>query len=198
MTAEKLHPTPHSWWEKAYDVAGIGVGLPIAAAIIPLLEKVGLWVFLEIVFVATLAIYFALTLLVAPLRRQRAAKDAQFGIVECSIRPGPKSLPPGFSPPAASDKRGWIFGYAKVEEGSLIFQPRNAFTGSTIGEPVMLADVTPMTGGLRTPAVAPWYLGRGHTVVYVKTDRGVIEVGGSIAGLKAAGIYPADEQKDRL
>lgn len=194
MAADLLHPAPHGWWEKAYDVAGILVGLAIVIATLPFLEQLGLWFY--VVIVATIAVQLALALLVAPLRRKREAEDAQSGIVECGIRPGPRSLPPGYSPPAASDKRGWIFGYAKVENGSLTFQPRKAFTGSPIGDPVTFRDITLLTGGLRTPAVVPWYVGRGRTVVYVKTDRGVIEVGGKEEGLKAAGVYPTSEGRD--
>lgn len=195
MAADLLHPAPHGWWEKAYDAAGTFVGLAIVIATIPFLKELGLWFY--VVIVATIAVQLALALLVAaPLRRKRETEDAQRGIVECGIRPGPRSLPPGYSPPAASDKRGWISGYAKVEKGSLIFQPRKAFTGSPVGDQVTFRDITLLTGGLRTPAVAPWYVGRGRTVVYVKTDRGVIEVGGKKDGLKAAGVYPTSGGTD--
>jgi hypothetical protein len=132
----------------------------------------------------------ALPLLIAPLRRKREALDAEMGVVECGIRC--KSLPPGPPPPAASYQGGWLIGYAKKENGSLIFQPRTAFTGSVVGSPLTFQNVTPLTGGLRTPVVARWYLGRGRTVVFLKTDRGVIEVGGSVIGLKAASAYPTE------
>lgn len=64
-----------------------------------------------------------------------------------------------------------------------------------MGSPLTFHNVTPLTGGLRTPVAAPWYLGRlgrGRTVVFLKTDRGVIEVSGSVIGLKAANAYPTE------
>ncbi|MBB6405402.1 hypothetical protein HNP00_002731 [Arthrobacter sp. AZCC_0090] len=85
--------------------------------------------------------------------------------------------------------------YAKKENGSLVFQPRTAFTGSVVRSPLTFHNVTPLTGGLRTPVAAPWVLGplgRGQTVVFLKTDRGVIEVSGSIIGRKAADAYPTE------
>lgn len=140
-----------------------------------------------------LVFQLALPLLVAPLRRKPEALDAEMGIVECGIRC--KSLRSGPPPPAASYQGGWLIGYAKKENGSLVFQPRTAFTGSVVGSPVTFQNVTPLTGGLRTPVAAPWYLGplgRGRTVVFLKTDRGVIEVSGSVIGLKTAGAYPTE------
>lgn len=66
-----------------------------------------------------------------------------------------------------------------------------------MGVALTFQNVTPLTGGLRTPVMAPWHLGRGRTVVFLKTDSGVIEVGGgSVIDLKAAGAYsrkPHDE-----
>jgi hypothetical protein len=190
VATETLHPTPHSWWEKAYDTAGIYVGLGIViAATIPVLEPLGFWSWLTVILVTNIALQLALAfLLIAPLRRKREALNAAMGLVECSLRS--RSLPPGPPPPAASYRRGYLIGYAKTENGALIFQPRTVFTGVVVGSPMTFRGITPLTGGLRTPTRAPWYLGRGWTVVYVKTDIGVIELAGSIHGLKAAGVYP--------
>jgi hypothetical protein len=135
-------------------------------------------------------------LLVSPLKKRRVAQNVEKGIVECSLRPGPRSLAAGYSPPAPADKRGWITGYATVNGGALIFQPTAAFTGTAVGDTLTLTNIEPLTGGLRAPATAPWYLGQGrrdHTVVYVKTETGVLEVAGSAIGLKAVGIYPREE-----
>jgi hypothetical protein len=191
VAEETLRPTPYGWWEKAY-VVGLFIGLAMAAAatIAVFLKQLGFWAYLAIAVGGVVVFQLALPLLIAPLRRKREALDAEMGVVECGIRC--KSLPPGPPPPAASYKGGWLIGYAKKENGVLIFQPRTAFTGSVVGSPLTFQNVTPITGGLRTPVEAPWYLGRGRTVVFLKTDRGVIEVAGPVMGLKAAGAYPTE------
>ncbi|MCB5275390.1 hypothetical protein BJG92_02938 [Arthrobacter sp. SO5] len=191
MAQETLHPTPYGWWEKA-PVAGLFIGLAVAAAatIAVFLKLLGSWSYMAIVVGGIFVFQLALTLLIAPLRRKREAMDAEMGVVECGIRC--KSLPLGPPPPAASYQRGWLSGYASEENGSLVFQPRSAFRGSVVGSPLTFHHVMPLTGGLRTPVAAPWYLGRGRTVVFLKTDRGVIEISGSVIGLKAAGAYPTE------
>ena len=181
VAEETLQPTPHGWLEKAQFV-GLFVGLAVAAAatIAVFLEQLGFWSYLTIAVGTNIVLQLALPLLIAPLRTKREALDAELGIVECGIRC--KSLPPGPPPPATSYQGGWLIGYAKKENESLIFQPRTVFTGSVVGSPLTFENVTPLTGGLRTPVAAPWYLGpfgRGRTVVFLKTDRGVIEVSGS-------------------
>jgi hypothetical protein len=194
MAEETLHPTQYGWWEKAYMVGPfVGLAMAAAATIAVFLEQLGYWSYLAITVGGIVVFQLALPRLIAPLRMKREAKDAEMGIVECGIRC--KSLPPGPPPPAASYQRGWLIGYAKKENGSLVFHPRTAFTGSIVGSPLTFHNVTPLTGGLRTPIAAPWYLGplgRGRTVVFLKTDRGVIEVSGSVIGLKAAGAYPTE------
>lgn len=195
MAIQKLDPAPRPWVEKTYDVAGFYISLMIViAATVPWQAVRTSPLYVAVLFPATLAVYLVMGLLVSPLKKRRIAQNAEKGIVQCSIRPGPKSLPPGYSPPGPSDKRGWISGYAAVDDGSLVFQPMTAFTGYAIGETLTLPNIQPLTGGLRTPTSAPWYLGRGHTVVYVKTGTGVFEVAGSTAGLRAVGIYPSEER----
>ena len=194
MAVEKLEPAPRTWMEKIYDVAGFYISLMIViATTVPWQALRASPLYVSVLFPATLLVYFAMSLLVKPLKRRRTAQNAKKGIVECSLRPGPKSLPHGYSPPGPADKRGWITGHATLKDGSLIFQPMGAFTGYSVGETLTLPNVEPLTGGLRTPTSAPWYLGRGRTVVYVKTDTGVLEVAGSATGLKAVGIYPTEE-----
>lgn len=194
MPEETLHPTPYGWWEKAY-VVGLFIGLAVAASatVAVFLKQADSWTYLAIAAGGAVIFQLALPLLIAPQKRKREALDAERGIVECGIRC--KSLPPGPPPPPTSYQGGWLIGYAKKENGSLVFQPRTAFTGSVVGSPLTFQNVTPLTGGLRTPVAAPRYLGplsRGRTVVFLKTDRGVIEVSGPVIGLKAAGAYPAE------
>lgn len=194
MAGETLQPTPRGWWEKAYVVGLIvGLAVAVAATIGVILKQLDFWSYLVIALGTNIVLQLVLPLLVAPLRAKREALDAEMGIVECGIRS--KSLPPGPPPPTASYQGGWLIGYAKKENDSLVFQPRKKSTGSVVGSPLTFQNVTPLTGGLRTPAAAPWYLGplgRGRTVVFLKTDRGVIEVSGSVVGLKAVGAYPAE------
>jgi hypothetical protein len=191
MAVEKLDPAPRTWMEKTYDVAGFYISLMIViVAMVPWQALRASALYVSVLFPAALVVYIAMGFLVKPLKRRRIAQNAERGIVECSLRPGPKSLPPGYSPPRPSDKRGWITGYATVEDGSLIFQPMGALTGYSVGETLTLPDIEPLTGGLRTPAPGRWYLGQGrrdHTVIFVKTGTGVLEVAGSAAGLKALG-----------
>lgn len=180
--------------EKTYDVAGIYISLMIViAATVPWQAVRTSPLYVAVLFPATLVVFFTIGLFVSPLRKRRIAQNTARGIVECSLRPGPKAILPGYSPPGPANKRGWITGYATVEDGSLIFQPKSAFTGNSIGETLTVPKIDPLTGGLKTPTAAPWYLGRGHTVVYVKTGTGVFEVAGSTAGLRAVGLYPTEE-----
>jgi len=194
VAGETLQPAPYGRWEKAYVVVLImGLAVAVAASTAVILKLLDLWAYLAIALGTNIVLQLVFPLLVAPLRTKREAMDAEMGIVECSIRS--KSLPPGPPPPAASYKGGWLIGYAKKENDSLVFQPRKMSTGSVVGSPLTFHNVTPLTGGLRTPAAARWYLGplgRGRTVVFLKTDRGVIEVSGSVVGLKAVGAYPAE------
>lgn len=197
MAVEKLEPAPRTWMEKTYDLGGIFVSLLIVVIVtIPWQGLRTSPLYLSAVVLATFVVHLVMGLLVSPLKKRRAAQNVDRGIVECSLRPGPKSLPSGYSPPGPADKRGWITGCATVRSGALIFQPVAAFTGSPVGETLTLPNTEPLTGGLRTPATPPWYLGQGrrdHTVVYVRTETGVLEVAGSAIGLKAVGIYPTEE-----
>jgi hypothetical protein len=197
MAVEKLEPAPCTWMEKTYDLAGIFVSLLIVVIVtVPWQALRTSALYLSALFPATFVVYLVMGLLVSPLKKRRVAQNVEKGIVECSLRPGPRSLPAGYSPPAPADKRGWITGYATVKGGVLIFQPTAAFTGTAVGDTLTLTNIEPLTGGLRAPATAPWYLGQGrrdHTVVYVKTESGVLEVAGSAIGLKAVGIYPREE-----
>lgn len=197
MAVEKLEPAPRTWMEKTYDLAGIFVSLLIVVIVtVPWQALRTSALYLSALAPATFVVYLLMGLLVSPLKKRRVAQNVEKGIVECSLRPGPRSLPSGYTPPGPADKRGWITGCATVRGGALIFQPVAAFTGSPVGETLTLTNVEPLTGGLRTPATGRWYLGQGrrdHTVVYVKTDTGVLEVAGSATGLKAVGIYPTEE-----
>lgn len=197
MAVEKLEPAPRTWMEKTYDLAGIFVSLLIVVIVtVPWQGLRTSPLYLSALAPATFVVYLVMGLLVSPLKKRRAAQNIDRGIVECSLRPGPKSLPSGYTPPGPAAKRGWITGCATVRSGALIFQPVAAFTGAPVGEALTLTNVEPLTGGLRTPAAGRWYLGQGrrdHTVVYVKTDTGVLEVAGSATGLKAVGIYPTEE-----
>jgi hypothetical protein len=194
VAEETLHPTPYGWWERAY-VVGLFIVLAAAATatVALFLKWVDSWTYLAIAVGGVVIFRLALPRLIAAQSRKREALDAEMGIVECGIRC--KSLPPGPPPPSTSYRRGWLIGYAKRANGSLVFQPRTSFKGSVVGSPLTFKNVTPLTGGLRTPVAAPRYLGplsRGRTVVFLKTDRGVIEVSGPVIGLKAAGAYPAE------
>ncbi|MDQ0028791.1 hypothetical protein [Arthrobacter bambusae] len=199
MAVEKLEPAPRTWMEKTYDLAGIFVSLLIVVIVtIPWQALRTSPLYLSALFPAAFVVYLVIGLLVSPLKKRRVAQNLDRGMVECSLRPGPKSLPSGYSPPAPADKRGWITGCATVRGGALIFQPVAAFTGTPVGESLSLPNIESLTGGLRTPATPPWYLGRGrrdHTVVYLKTETGVLEVAGSATGLKSVGLYPTEETR---
>jgi hypothetical protein len=201
MAVERLEPAPRTWMEKTYDLAGIFVSLLIVVIVtVPWQALRTSPLYLSTLFPAAFVVHLVMGLLVSPLKKRRVAQNLDRGIVECSLRPGLRSLPAGYSPPGPADKRGWITGCATVRGGALIFQPMAAFTGSPVGETLTLPNIEPLTGGLRTPATAtpPWYLRQGrrdHTVVYVKTETGVLEVAGSAIGLKAVGIYPTEETR---
>ena len=196
MVADRLEPAPRTWIEKTYGVAGFYISLMIAVAVtVPWQSLRSSPLYFSLLFPVTLLVYLVMSLLVRPLKLQRIARNTERGILECSLRPAPNSLPRGYSVPGSADKRGWISGHGTMKEGSLIFQPMAAFTRYSVGETLVLPNVEPLTGGLRTPTTAPWYLGRKRTVVYVKTDSGIFEVSGSAEELKSVRIYPTEPSR---
>jgi hypothetical protein len=109
---------------RAY-VVGLFVDLVVvaaAAAIAVFLEQLGFWSYLAIAAGGYCRLPVSFASAYRPSEKETRSAGRRDGIVECGIRC--KSLPPGPPPPAASCQRGWLIGYAKKENGSLIFQPR--------------------------------------------------------------------------
>lgn len=171
MSELNLNPTPRGWLEKAYD-SNVLFMLPLGVLVAaqgPLSEKVGYWpaVAISILFSAALSILISLP--VVPLRRRRAALDAEKGLFECAHRERGSSL------------RGrWAVGYAKAEPGSLLFQAKTGVSGSPAGR----IEIYSGPRVIGKPEKAPWSVFPRGQVITLSTDRGTVELAASPSSLQ--------------
>ncbi|MDQ0619208.1 hypothetical protein [Arthrobacter globiformis] len=98
MMEPSLEPTPRGWIEKAYD-ANVFTMLTVALLVpvlYPLNDKVGYWLSLVITALAVAALSVLVALPVIPIKRRRAALDAERGFLNAPIgRSGPRSSKDG-------------------------------------------------------------------------------------------------------
>jgi hypothetical protein len=151
MSEPKLEPVPRGWLEKAYD-ANILTTLPVVLLILvvldPLNDQMGYWPTLAIIIVASAALAVLVSLPVLPIKKRRAALDAELGVFECAHREVGSAL-----------KQRWAIGYAKAEPGRLLFQAKTGVTGRLAGPIESYSQLRAMG----EPAKAPWSaFPRGH------------------------------------
>ena len=170
MREPDLEPTSRGRLEKAYDVFGILPLIVLASVLsIPLRAAMGFWPAAIIIVVTGLAwMTAAQVLLIAPLRKKRAALDAERGLFECAHRE-----------PESGLRSRWARGYAKAEPGRLIFQMGASEKGPLAGPLEIYSSPRP----LGEPVKAPWSVFPGGLLITLHTDKATVQLAASPASL---------------
>ena len=170
MIEPSLESTPRGWIEKAYD-ANVFTLLTVALLVpvlYPLNDRVGYWLALVIMALAVAAVSVLVALPVIPIKRRRAALDAERGLFECAHREAGSAL-----------KQRWALGYAKAEPGRLLFQAKTGVTGRLVGPIETYSQLQVMGESAKAPFSA---FPRGK-VMTLSTDKGTVELAASPASL---------------
>lgn len=170
MREPDLEPTPRSRLERAYDAFG-SLPLVVVAGIlfVPLQAVLGWLPTLVIVIAAGIVLMTAIQLIViAPLRKKRAAQDAERGLFECAHRE-----------PGSGLRSRWARGYARAEPNRLIFQLGASENGPLAG-PLEIYSAPKATG---EPTKAPWTVFPGGYVVTLSSDNTTLQLAASRASL---------------
>lgn len=175
MVEETLSPAPRGWWEKIL-ARSFGLLLFLATLTSDLLsERFGFWDSMTMSFGAFGLGALLLVHMAAPERRERLARDAERGIIECAIR-YPNSHP-------GSIRHLWLPGFAQVTRGTIRFQPDLSGEGNPSGTIRPFYDVI-LKGPVEPPAKRPAELKRRWRIVALGTDEGLLHVAAGNAGLQ--------------
>jgi hypothetical protein len=135
----------------------------------PLQAVLGWWPTLVIVITAGIVLITAIQLTVmAPLRKKRAAQDAERGLFECAHRE-----------PGSGLRSRWARGYAKAEPNRLTFQLGVSENGPLPGPMEIYSSPT----AVGDPTKAPWTVFPGGLVMTIRSDNTTLQLAASPAGL---------------
>ena len=171
MREPDLEPSPRSRLERAYYAFG-ALPLYLLAGIlfVPLQAVLGWWPTLVIVITAGIVLITAIQLtVIAPLRKKRAAQDAERGLFECSHRE-----------PGSGLRSRWARGYAKAEPNRLVFQLGASESGPLAGP----MEVYSAPRAIGEPTKAPWTVFPGGQMMTIKSDNTTLQLAASRAGLE--------------
>jgi hypothetical protein len=129
----------------------------------------GFWLSLVIIALAVAAVTVLVALPVIPIKKRRAALDAQRGLFECAHREVGSAL-----------KQRWAIGYAKAEPGRLLFQAKTGVTGRLAGPVEIYSQLRVMA----EPAKAPFSAFPRGKVITLSTDKGVVELAAAPSSLE--------------
>jgi hypothetical protein len=171
MREPDLEPTPRSRLERGYDAFG---SLPLVflpgILFVPLQTVLGWWPTLVIVITVGIVLITAIQLIViAPLRKKRAAQDAERGLFECAHRE-----------PGSGLRSRWARGYARAEPNRLIFQ-LGATESGPLGGPM---EIYSAPTAVREPVKAPWTVFPGGLAMTIRSDNTTLQLAASRASLE--------------
>lgn len=170
MREPDLEPTQRSRLERAYDAVG-SLPLVVLAGILvaPLQAVLGWWPTLVIVITAGVVLMTAIQLIViAPLRKKRAAQDAERGLFECAHRE-----------PGSGLRSRWARGYARAEPNRLIFQLGASENGPLAGP----MEIYAAPAAIGEPVKAPWTVFPGGLMVTISSGNTTLQLAASRASL---------------
>lgn len=166
MREPDLEPTSRSRLERAYDAFG---SLPLfvlaAVLLVPLQSHLGWWPAFTIVTTTGIVVITVIQLVViAPLRKKRAVRDAERGLFECAHRE-----------PGSGLRSRWARGYARAEPNRLIFQLGASENGPLAGP--MEIYLSPTAVG--EPVKAPWTVFPGGVVITMRSNSTTLQLAAS-------------------
>ena len=170
MRGTDLEPTPRSRLERAYDAFGSWPLVVLAGILfVPLQAVLGWWPTLVVVITAGVVLMTAIRLIViAPLRKKRAAQDAERGLFECAHRE-----------PGSGLRSRWARGYARAEPNRLIFQ-LGAGENGPLAVPLEIYAAPTAIG---EPVKAPWTVFPGGLMVTISSGNTKLQLATSRASL---------------
>jgi hypothetical protein len=108
-------------------------------------------------------------IVMAPLRKKRAAQDAERGLFECAHRE-----------PGSGLRSRWARGYARAEPNRLIFQLGASESGPLAGP----LEVYPAPRAIGEPTKAPWTVFPGGQMMTIRSDNTTLQLATSRASLE--------------
>lgn len=175
MAEDTLSPAPRGWWEKI-PARSFGLLLFLVTLTSDLLsERFGFWGSTTMSFGAFGLGALLLVRLAAPQRKERLARDAERGIIECAIR-YPDSHP-------GSIRHLWLPGFAQVTRGAIRFQPDLGGEGNPNGTIRPFCDVI-LKGPVEPPSKRPAEVKRGWRIVALETDEALLHLAAGETGLQ--------------
>ena len=140
----------------------------LVPVLFPLNDRVGYWLSLVIPALAVAAVSVLIALPVIPIKKRRAALDAERGLFECAHREIGSAL-----------KQRWAIGHAKAEPGRILFQAKTRVTGRLVGS----VEVYSQPRAMGEPAKAAWSVFPRGKVITLSTVKGSVELAATAASL---------------
>lgn len=175
MAGEMLKPSPRGRWEKAAASSNFWLLFLALFAMNVLRDELGPWGSTAAVVVIMGLGSLLLGRKAAPERRERLARDADRGIVECAVR-YPDALP-------GSLRGRWLPGFAEISSGTIKFQPDYVDKGEPEGKVAVFSDVVSQDQ-IEPPPKRPPELKKNWKIVALTTDKGRLHLASGEPGWK--------------
>ena len=175
MAIEMLKPTPRGRWERAAVSSQFWLLFVATFASSVFRDDLGFWgsTALTVVIMG-----FGSVLLVrkaAPERKERLARDAERGVIECALR---------YADSHPDSLRGrWLPGFAEIGIGTFKFQPDYIDKGEPEGKITVFSDVANQ-GQIGPPPKRPPEVKKNWKIAALATDKGRLQLAAGEPGLK--------------
>ena len=175
MVVEMLKPSPRGRWEKAAVSSQVWL-LFVALFVSDVLrDALGWWGSTALTGVIMGLGSFLLVRKSAPERKERLARDAERGVIECALR---------YADSHPDSLRGrWLPGFAEIGTGTFKFQPDYIDKGEPEGKITVFSDVVSQ-GQIEPPPKRPRELKKNWGIVALTTDKGLLHLATGEPGLK--------------
>jgi hypothetical protein len=175
MAVEMLKPSPRGRWEKAAVSSYFWLIFVGTFASSVVRDDLGLWGSTALTGVIIGLGSFLLVRKAVPERKERLARDAERGVIECALR---------YADSHPDSLRGrWLPGFAEIGTGTFKFQPDYIEKGEPEGKITVFSDVASQ-GQVEPPPKRPRELKKNWGIVSLTTDKGRLHFATGELGLK--------------
>jgi hypothetical protein len=175
MAVEMLKPSPRGRWEKAAVTSQFWLLFVATMASSVVRDDLGFWGSTALAVVIMGLGSFLLVYKAVPERKERLARDAERGVIECALR---------YADSHPDSLRGrWLPGFAEIGTGTFKFQPDYIDKGEPEGKITVFSDVG-RQGQIEPPPKRPRELKKNWGIVALATDKGRLHLATGEPGLK--------------
>ncbi|MDF9749054.1 hypothetical protein [Arthrobacter sp. ES3-54] len=174
MAVEMLKPSPRGRWEKAAVSSQFWLLFVATLASNVFRDDLGFWGSTALVVVLMGLGSVVLVRKAAPERKERLARDAERGVIECALR---------YADSHPDSLRGrWLPGFAEIGTGTFKFQPDYIDKGEPEGKITVFSEAVSQ-GQIEPPPKRPPELKKNWKIVALGTDKGRLQFSTGEPGL---------------